>query len=558
MAHDAVSRESGPTLADVLAIVLGASELPCRRRDDLASALRAVGRLLGLPLDRIPANASQLTKLLAEAAPLSKGVSRSRLRNVYSLVKAALAMTRGALPKRTVTPLSAEWDALWRQLPRFLQYRISRALRYLSARNIAPGIVGMTDFEAYAVVLKETNLPNIADRKWREVVSAWNFARKTVLGWPDIELHIEPKRKPYTFKWDRFTAALKQDADLYLARIAGNDLVADLPFKPVSLATRKFREFQILCIASALVHRGKDPATLNSMADLVAFDNFVEGLRFFVDRQGGKPAVASMQLAIFLKSVAKHWVKIGEPTLERMKAVIRRLSPPQRDLTQKNRDRLRQLEDPDKVIALVNLPFRLMEIADSVDLPPVQSALMAQLAVAIELLLFAPVRSKNLASIDIEKHLVRPRPDIMYLVFDETEVKNTIYLDIPLPEESIALIDHYLKQHRPVLTGVTTGALFPGERGCKGRNTLAIQIKKVVFEHTGLTVNAHLFRHICGMLHLNRHPGEHAIIARVLGHRSINTTLRYYTGLETRAAVKRFHETIRKLRKKGKDGKEPP
>ena len=38
--------------------------------------------------------------------------------------------------------------------------------------------------------------------------------------------------------------------------------------------------------SSALVHRGRDPQTLRSLADLVALDAFNEGLRFFYERRG--------------------------------------------------------------------------------------------------------------------------------------------------------------------------------------------------------------------------------------------------------------------------------
>jgi hypothetical protein len=44
------------------------------------------------------------------------------------------------------------------------------------------------------------------------------------------------------------------------------------------------REYQIRVFASALVLRGRDPATLTRLADLVAIDAFKEGLRFLLER----------------------------------------------------------------------------------------------------------------------------------------------------------------------------------------------------------------------------------------------------------------------------------
>jgi integrase len=64
-------------------------------------------------------------------------------------------------------------------------------------------------------------------------------------------------------------------------------------------------------------------------------------------------------------------------------------------------------------------------------------------------------------------------------------------------------------------------------------------------------VNAHLFRHIGAKLYLDAHPGAYEVVRRVLGHRSMDTTTGFYTGLETAAAVRHFDETILRLRKQG-------
>jgi integrase len=47
-------------------------------------------------------------------------------------------------------------------------------------------------------------------------------------------------------------------------------------------------------------------------------------------------------------------------------------------------------------------------------------------------------------------------------------------------------------------------------------------IKKVI----GLTVNAHLFRHVCAFLYLKAHPGDYETVRLLLGHTSLATTVR--------------------------------
>jgi hypothetical protein len=48
------------------------------------------------------------------------------------------------------------------------------------------------------------------------------------------------------------------------------------------------REYQIRQFASALVRRGWDPASLRSLADIVAIDAFKDGLRYLLERRGGR------------------------------------------------------------------------------------------------------------------------------------------------------------------------------------------------------------------------------------------------------------------------------
>ncbi len=58
----------------------------------------------------------------------------------------------------------------------------------------------------------------------------------------------------------------------------------------------------------------------------------------------------------------------------------------------------------------------------------------------------------------------------------------------------------------------------------------------------------HQFRHLAAKLYLDQHPGNYEVVRRVLGHKSIKTTVNFYTGLETRAAVAHFDETVCGLR----------
>jgi polyphosphate glucokinase len=52
-------------------------------------------------------------------------------------------------------------------------------------------------------------------------------------------------------------------------------------------------------------------------------------------------------------------------------------------------------------------------------------------------------------------------------------------------------------------------------------------------------------KHVKDVVELKHHPGDYETVRRVLGHRSIQTTIKFYCGLETIAATEQFGKLIR-------------
>src|SRR5215469_7608428 len=359
-----------PTLADVLAAI-AVVELPKARRQNLASAVRTVARLLDRPPELVPADPQRLAQRLQEIAPVAAGLSKGRWANVRSLLSRTLALTRPMLPGRHRTKLSPAWRALYVGLPeRGQAIRLSRPLHWLSDQGIEPGAVRLEDLERFGVELQQSSLAKRPEQSWREIAWVWNKVQREIPGWPAVVIPLPQRRQIYTFPWSAFPASLKLDVDAYLDRLSGADLLAETPFRPVRASTRDHRERQFRTFASALVHRGRAPETLRSLADLVALDAFKDALRFFVERRGGKSSSSVEDMATALKAVAKHYVKLDAAALEAMTAIIRRISVKKRSMTQKNRDRLRPFDDLGTALALLRLPARLMREAANSRLPP--------------------------------------------------------------------------------------------------------------------------------------------------------------------------------------------
>ena len=557
MAPQSLSRTTVRTLAELLEAVAEKPRLVPRYRQDIASAIRTAARILARPLASIPADPRLLRRRLREVTPEAVGISRKRAKNVRWLLRVAFRLTQAMRPKPYLPPLSPNWQALYDRLPtRSRRMGVGGVFRHFSKRGIEPGTVTREHAEEFLKTIREGSLLKDPERTWRDTVYAWNRCREEVAGWPRINFSFARRGVTWSLPWTTFPPHLKADVDNYLDRASGIEVADGVPPRPIREATCHLYERQFRVFASALVLRGRDPATIRGIADLTALDAYKEGLRFFLERHGGSTSSFIEGLACTLRTTAKYWVKADTASLNSMDVIVRRLTRRRLGMTAKNRQRLRPLEDPGVRHALVGLPQKLMRWAESGELHAKRAAWTAQVAVALEILLMAPMRLHNLTHLNIDKHLVRPARfgGALHIVLSRQEVKTGADLDYPLPKESTALIERYLEGFRPFLTTIENRALFPGlAGGPKVDNTLRRQITKTVFRHIGIRVNPHLFRHIAVKLHLDQFPGEHAIVTHALGNRSIDKTALHYAGLETAAAVRYFDKAVLSLHRRSRN-----
>ena len=220
----------------------------------------------------------------------------------------------------------------------------------------------------------------------------------------------------------------------------------------------------------------------------------------------------------------------------------------QREPAERNRTRLRVFDDPTNVERLINLPESMMRSLARLPDPGYNDAVRAQTALAIAIELVAPLRAKNLAGLRLDRHIVHSRPGpgaVMHLVVPTGEVKNNNPLEFELPSDVVRILELYLQKFRPLLVADGSSYLFPARQGgAKTPAQLAEQIKRDIKKGIGLTVNAHLFRHVCAYLYLKAHPGDYETVRLLLGHKSLATTVRAYCGLERSDAVRRYDRLI--------------
>jgi integrase len=90
--------------------------------------------------------------------------------------------------------------------------------------------------------------------------------------------------------------------------------------------------------------------------------------------------------------------------------------------------------------------------------------------------------------------------------------------------------------------------LFPGRKeGGRADLTVRYRIAKVTERELGVRLTPHQFRHLAGKILLDARPGGHELVRALLGHKKIETTIRFYASLEQETAVRHYDEVMTAL-----------
>jgi integrase len=546
------------TLDTLIQAVVARSDINPRRRQEMASAVRIMSRILGLPTTDILADPRLLRGRIAQITATGAGLSPARLRNVKSLFNTSLTITGAStMGRRSKAALLPEWrELLARISDRYDRAKLSKLARFCTLRALTPEEVTDAVLTAFGEMLVRSAVEQ-PRKVHRNACLTWNKMVGQVIGWPTVRLTVLHNSRTYALPLKAFAQTFVADFEAYLQRKAGKDLFGDAP-APISGVTLRCQRIWMLELASALVLSGCDISSIRSLADLVTVDAAKLALTFFWKRNGERKTGQIRNFARLIVDIAKQWVKVPADQFEALKALRRQVDPGRGEMTERNRTRLRVFDDPVNVERLINLPESMIRSLARLPQPGYNAAVRAQTAVAIAIELVAPLRTKNLAGLRLDRHLVRSRPGagaVMHLVVPAGEVKNKNHLEFELPSDVVRILELYLQKFRPLLVICGSSYLFPARQGgAKTPAHLADQIKREIRKGIGLTVNAHLFRHVCAFLYLKAHPGDYETVRLLLGHTSVATTVRAYCGLERSDAVRRYDRLIDTYR--GSEGNE--
>jgi integrase len=165
-----------------------------------------------------------------------------------------------------------------------------------------------------------------------------------------------------------------------------------------------------------------------------------------------------------------------------------------------------------------------------------------ELALAIAILSSAPLRIANLATLRLDRHLVRPggRGSLWQIDIPPDEVKNKQHLVHELPQPVTSLVDRHLQRFRPTRAAPGNPYLFPVGSKSKNPHELSQQIRRIIADSVGISMTPHQFRHLAGLLMQKHSPGSFAAYAQLLGHKHVQTAVNFYARLDTLSAGRHF------------------
>jgi integrase len=542
------------TLQDIVDRFGKDADLTKTRRRDAISAISRLASMAGLSPADIPATADAVRDILKHLNPAKFGLSERSFTNVVGLLNWTLRQHRPrryAQPARG-EPLPADWAALIESChSQRLTFGLRRLFRFFAAQNWRPFEVGPDHFDAFLAMLREDTLLTNPERYANSIAVLWRRAADTVPGWPMQVLSPRRKRPGYTRRLGEFPMSFQLDFKNFANSKREIDIANPAPQRILRPNSIRQIEKNIRQIASALVAQGIPIEEITDLSFLVRPDIAKLAMRFFLARNGKKPSAHSGLLAIQLVSLAKQWCQCDPETfpktLEKLMIIRSHCLLRQRGMTEKNQSRLVNFNDENVIRRFLSLPTMLASLAAKTAQPP-QAAFLMRMAVSTAILIQCPIRIANLAAIETNRHLVRStsgRVGKVHLVIPGHEVKNLVDLDFELHPALVRLIDSFRKNYRHLFSSSPSNFLFPSKRGSSvSCGVLGQGISQVTKKYVGVEINPHLFRHIAAKLYLDRNPGDYETIRRVLGHTSLSTTVKFYAGMETGAATRRYDEAI--------------
>lgn len=442
----------------------------------------------------------------------------------------------------------------------------------------------------------------------RDTVYAWEGLQEAIPEWPAIKLTRLQRngriQRGGTLSYDTLPASLREEweafcgkhgrddrhgiaVDASLAEFVPEEFEAMLAedtaitgtYAPTTL--RNMRSM-VVALAEAAVSIGAEPASLEAIVAVPVVRAAMTGLarRLAEDAKAkGQPySGKSGTLTLLATTAIAVARRVGQddrsvaqlvdlrdkvdPRLIRINSSGRRFYH-DKQMGKRHADRLRTFNDPVRMNAWFELPYRLIgdmqRIARAGGPTTLEQIGDAVVAALYAITLCCPARRGNLARLTI----AGPHPNIWLppngkglgrLHIDWVEVKNRVDLNAELDPLAVRALTLWLRVFRPVharMVGATDDNpyLFPAY----GKNHRAAELLNKGFvernRRAGIDLNLQCQRHLCAKVVLDQDPTRMQLVSDLLGHRHVRTTKRYYADVSDILVQREFHDLLEKRRK---------
>lgn len=506
---------------------------------------------------RLRVTVDEVNGILARTDAQAHGLSRASLANTRCNVEFVFHRFGLGGLRGLGAELSPECEALWRELGERARWPLSRFLRFVSARGLRLDEVDDAAFAAFEQALKANAVTKNPRHLARGARSAWNKAAARLPHWGLQRLTVISVRQPWGIGESAFPASFVADVDGYFARLSVDDddfdvCDLDAPDRTLRPTTVKCQREWFFLLATAAAKAGAPIDALTSLTELAYPAVFGAAARWLAREHGYKPSIAN--ILDMGRKAAKYVARLSPAEQAAVEKFVRNFKnrlakEPKSD---RRARRMRPLEDPrnlQRLLALGEFVCRKVDKRTGGRRRPSRAdALLIRNALMHELLLTTSLRRRNLARLDLVRHIL-PHPSgrgFARIEIDGHEVKNDVELVRELPPHVEDLLGYYLKVCRPLLAppGVCPW-LFPGEAGehlCLA--AITEQYRRFVKRFTGLDATPHLMRSVADKLYTDRNPGDGETMRQQLGHKSDRTRRKHYADPRGRAANRAYLELL--------------
>lgn len=588
------SKDSRPsTLLAVIEAIQSDESLTKAEKTNLTTGIKTVCRCVGRDPSEIDANPAALRAIVRHAKPKLLGIGDAHFNNSMSRLRKGLAHVGIPVDRRRNMPQSAGWGALLGEVEESKRVDLRKFAGWCLARGIEPNAVTQNVFENYYKFLEEQSIQHNLRERWHRARRAWNeVVAVEGNGFFHIEIPFDRREKlpslaefPASFaaQLQGYREALtkptifrSQTASPTASTSYGGRLRERLSGrrrKPLSPVTADGYARNLVLLAGYLVRDGAPLEHFASLGSLLDPELVERGLeRMQNDILAGRaesgsrasahgketahhdphePLPIVTQVAFAVLSLAK-FLKPDAETFAAIKAIASSTRVKREGMTAKNKARLNQLADPRAKSLLLNLPAVVFARYAGVTKPTFKQAREVQDAAVLAVLLELPLRMKNVAYLDLDRHFHRPvsdGPGKWLVSIPGHEVKNDEDINGEFGEETSAMLDRYVSVFRPVLAAQPSSVLFVSRTGqAKRTTTWWTQFCNFIRRETGLTLNPHIMRHFTANIWLDAHPDDAETARQLLGHRSIDTTRKFYAGANQRCSFRQYHGLLDSMR----------